>query len=155
MGWAIRVSFSFMDFFTGPYGWLIYSWLFYQWQLFKKNQGGKGTEFAEYFRRNSCARHILGNISLLHVFFMSDSVQENLGSSKKWFSYFKSCILLFFYLAFRICRLDGSWGYFAPLPPYWILHLIGHIEALQLNLKLRDGARNFKAGRLTLSATGL
>ena len=37
-------------------------------------RGGRGAEAAVYFRRNSCARQIFGNICRLNVFFMRKSV---------------------------------------------------------------------------------
>ena len=47
-----------------------------KWRFSKKNEGGKGTEFAEYFRRSTCTRQMLGNICRLHVFFIRKSVQK-------------------------------------------------------------------------------
>ena len=46
-------------------------------------RGGKGAEFAEYFRRNTCTRQILANICRLHVFFTRKCAQESRGLRKK------------------------------------------------------------------------
>ena len=55
----------------------------YQWRFFTTIEGAKGLNFAEYFRRNTCIRQMLGNICQLHVFFMRKSAQENRGFSKQ------------------------------------------------------------------------
>ena len=44
---------------------------------FPRNIGGsKGTEFAEYCRRNTCNRQILGKIYQLHKFFMKNMYKK-------------------------------------------------------------------------------
>ena len=45
--------------------------------FFKKNQGDKGAEFAEYFRRKTRNGQVLRNISQLHVIFIRKGVQES------------------------------------------------------------------------------
>ena len=54
-----------------------------QWRFFKKVKAGKGAEFAEYFRRNTCTRQVLGNIYQLQLFFMRKGLQDNRGFSRK------------------------------------------------------------------------
>ena len=51
--------------------------------VFEESSGGKGAEFAEYFRKTTCNRQIVRDIFRLHVSFMREGVQENRGSSKK------------------------------------------------------------------------
>ena len=54
--------------------------------------GGKGAEFAEYFRRNTCIRQVLRNIYRLYVVCMRKGVHEDRGFSKKSYFFIKNYV---------------------------------------------------------------
>ena len=70
--------------------------------ILQEKSGSRGTEFVEYFRRNTCTCQILWNICRLHVFLMRNGVQENRDASKK--------VIFLLIVLPRICQLDGTWG---------------------------------------------
>ena len=51
--------------------------------VYQEKSEGKGAEFVEYFRRNTCAREMLANICRLHMFFMRKDVQDNWAQAEK------------------------------------------------------------------------
>ena len=59
-----------------------------RWRVFKKKfPGGKGAEFAEYFRRNTVIRKMLWSVRRLNVFFIN-KLHKKIGTqAKKLFSH--------------------------------------------------------------------
>ena len=81
-----------------------------QWRLFKKNQGGRGAEFAEY---SEVAKY-LSSANVFH----KKRVYQKVEVQGKVALLLKKVYFAFFPLLLpRICYLDDSWGHFTPLAP--------------------------------------